>query len=114
MTLTSWILTAGFAGLVVLGMPFAFAIAISVLAILVLSGIEPMLLPQTMRAWRERRASGAARAMGASDGFIYFTSKRATFSRETAFRSMAWPRTTTSMASALPITTRHGGLPSAV
>lgn len=50
MTLTSWILTAGFAGLVVLGMPFAFAIAISVLAILVLSGIEPMLLPQTMVA----------------------------------------------------------------
>ena len=71
------------------------------------------LLPQTILAWRERRARGAAMAMGASVGFIYFTSKRATFSRETAFRSMGWSRTMTSVASALPITTRHGGLPSA-
>lgn len=50
MSTTALILTAGFAGLVLLGVPFAFAIALSVLAVLVTQGIEPMLLPQTLVA----------------------------------------------------------------
>ena len=50
MSITAWILTAGFATLVLLGMPFAFAIALSVIAVLLVVGIEPMLLPQTMVA----------------------------------------------------------------
>jgi C4-dicarboxylate transporter, DctM subunit len=50
MSISAWILTAGFAGLVLLGMPFAFAIALCVVAVLLLTGIEPMLLPQTMVA----------------------------------------------------------------
>lgn len=50
MSNTAWILTAGFAGLVLLGMPFAFAIALSVIAVLLFVGIEPMLLPQTLVA----------------------------------------------------------------
>lgn len=50
MSITAWILTAGFAGLVLLGVPFAFAIALCVVAALLLTGIEPMLLPQTMVA----------------------------------------------------------------
>ena len=48
MSVTAWIFTAGFATLVVLGMPFAFAIALCVLAAILITGIEPMLLPQTM------------------------------------------------------------------
>lgn len=48
MSLTAWILTAGFGGLVALGMPFAFAIALAVIAVLLATGIEPMLLPQTL------------------------------------------------------------------
>lgn len=50
MSITAWILTAGFGSLVLLGMPFAFAIAFSVLAVIVVIGIEPMLLPQTIVA----------------------------------------------------------------
>jgi tripartite ATP-independent transporter DctM subunit len=50
MSLTSWILTAGFGSLVLLGMPFAFAIAVCVIVVLLAVGIEPMLLPQTMVA----------------------------------------------------------------
>lgn len=50
MSTTAWILTAGFATLVVLRVPFAFAIALSVIAVLVVMGIEPMLLPQTLVA----------------------------------------------------------------
>ncbi len=50
MSSTSLILTAGFAGLVLIGVPFAFAIALCVLAVIVSTGIEPMLLPQTMVA----------------------------------------------------------------
>lgn len=50
MSLTAWILSAGFAVLVALGMPFAFAIAVCVIAVLLSTGIEPMLLPQTIVA----------------------------------------------------------------
>ncbi len=50
MSTTALILTAGFAGLVILGFPFAFAIGLCVLAAIVAAGIEPMLLPQTMVA----------------------------------------------------------------
>ena len=50
MNITAWILTAGFGALVLLGVPFAFAIGVCVLAVLLLQGIEPMLLPQTMIA----------------------------------------------------------------
>jgi C4-dicarboxylate transporter, DctM subunit len=50
MSITAWILTAGFGVLVLLGMPFAFAIALSVIAVLLSVGIEPMLLPQTLIA----------------------------------------------------------------
>lgn len=50
MSTTAWILTAGFAGLVLIGVPFAFAIGLCVLAAIVSAGIEPMLLPQTMMA----------------------------------------------------------------
>jgi C4-dicarboxylate transporter DctM subunit len=50
MSLTSWILTAGFAGLAALGMPFAFAIGLCVIAVVLSVGIEPMLFPQTVVA----------------------------------------------------------------
>lgn len=50
MSTTAWILTVGFASLVLLGVPFAFAIALSVIAVLLVVGIEPMLLPQTLIA----------------------------------------------------------------
>lgn len=50
MSLTAWILTAGFAALVALGMPFAFAITVCVIVVLLSAGIEPMLLPQTLVA----------------------------------------------------------------
>jgi tripartite ATP-independent transporter DctM subunit len=50
MSTTAWILTAGFGALVLLGMPFAFAIAVCVIAVILSVGIEPMLLPQTMVA----------------------------------------------------------------
>ncbi|WP_341644541.1 TRAP transporter large permease [Thauera sp. SDU_THAU2] len=50
MSSTSLILTAGFGILALLGLPFAFAIGICVLLVILVSGIEPMLLPQTMLA----------------------------------------------------------------
>ncbi len=50
MTTTTLILSLGFAVLVILGVPFAFAIALCVLAVILNSGIEPMLLPQTLIA----------------------------------------------------------------
>ncbi|MEO7853202.1 MAG: TRAP transporter large permease, partial [Rubrivivax sp.] len=50
MSATVWILTAGFGALVLLGVPFAFAIVLCVMAVLLLNGIEPMLLPQTLIA----------------------------------------------------------------
>jgi tripartite ATP-independent transporter DctM subunit len=50
MSTSAWILTAGFAILVLLGVPFAVAIALCVIAVLLVTGIEPMLLPQTLVA----------------------------------------------------------------
>lgn len=50
MSTTALILTVGFAGLVLIGVPFAFAIGLCVLAAILTAGIEPMLLPQTMVA----------------------------------------------------------------
>ncbi len=47
---TAWILTAGFAALVLLGVPFAFAIMAAVIVAVLNAGIEPMLLPQTLVA----------------------------------------------------------------
>ena len=44
------ILTAGFAGLVVLGVPFAIAIAAAVIGVLWVADISPALLPQMMIA----------------------------------------------------------------
>jgi C4-dicarboxylate transporter DctM subunit len=46
----AWILTAGFGALVLAGVPFAFAIALCVLAAILVGGIDPMLMPQTMVA----------------------------------------------------------------
>ncbi|MDN3566971.1 TRAP transporter large permease [Paeniroseomonas aquatica] len=48
MTAISWCLTAGFAGLVVLGFPFAIAIALAVTAALLLADIEPAFLAQAV------------------------------------------------------------------
>lgn len=50
MSMIAWILTAGFAGLVLLGVPFTFAIALCIVTVITLTGIDPMLLPQTMVA----------------------------------------------------------------
>ncbi len=50
MSTTALILSAGFAALVLLGVPFAFAIALCVTAVVLLNGIEPMLIPQTLIA----------------------------------------------------------------
>jgi C4-dicarboxylate transporter DctM subunit len=50
MSTTALILTLGFAVLVLLGVPFAFAIALCVVAAITMGGIDPMLLPQTMVA----------------------------------------------------------------
>ena len=50
MSSTAWFLSVGFAALMLLGVPFAFAIAIVVALSLVVSGIEPMLLSQTFIA----------------------------------------------------------------
>jgi C4-dicarboxylate transporter DctM subunit len=44
------ILSLGFAGLVVLGVPFAFALALCVIAAILVTGLDPMLLPQTLVA----------------------------------------------------------------
>jgi C4-dicarboxylate transporter, DctM subunit len=49
-TTTTLILSLGFAVLVMLGVPFAFAIALCVVAVILSAGIEPMLLPQTLIA----------------------------------------------------------------
>lgn len=48
MTAISWCLTAGFAGLVVLGFPFAIAIALAITAALLLADIEPAFLAQAV------------------------------------------------------------------
>ncbi|MBX6744206.1 MAG: TRAP transporter large permease subunit, partial [Acetobacteraceae bacterium] len=48
MSAVSWCLTAGFAGLVLLGFPFAIAIALSVTAALLLADIEPAFLAQAV------------------------------------------------------------------
>ena len=48
MSIVAWCLTAGFAGLVMLGFPFAMAIALSMTAALVLADIEPAFLAQAL------------------------------------------------------------------
>jgi C4-dicarboxylate transporter, DctM subunit len=50
MTATTLILTFGFAFLVGVGVPFAFAIGLCVTLAILVNGIEPMLLPQTIIA----------------------------------------------------------------
>jgi C4-dicarboxylate transporter DctM subunit len=50
MSVNALILSAGFGGLALLGVPFAFAIALAVIAAILASGLDPMLLPQTMVA----------------------------------------------------------------
>lgn len=50
MSATAWILTAGFAALMALGVPFVFAIGLSVVAALLVADIPAILLPQTMIA----------------------------------------------------------------
>lgn len=48
MTGTAWVLSLGFASLVILGFPFVFAIGITVVAVMFLADIPAMLLPQIM------------------------------------------------------------------
>lgn len=50
MSIVPAILSLGFAGLVVLGVPFAFALALCVIAAIHATGMDPMLLPQTLVA----------------------------------------------------------------
>ncbi|WP_439574251.1 TRAP transporter large permease [Phreatobacter sp.] len=50
MSVTTLLLTAGFAGLVVLGFPFAIAIALVIVAVLVVADIEPAFLAQQVIA----------------------------------------------------------------
>ncbi len=50
MNLTVWILTAGFALMMAIGMPFVFAIGLSVVAVLISMDIPSILLPQTLIA----------------------------------------------------------------
>ena len=50
MSSTAWLLSAGFGVLMLLGVPFAFGIGIVVAVSLLVSGIEPMLMPQSMVA----------------------------------------------------------------
>ncbi|MFT3821168.1 MAG: TRAP transporter large permease [Rubrivivax sp.] len=50
MTAVAAILSLGFAALVLLGMPFAFALALCVIASIFVTGLDPMLLPQTLVA----------------------------------------------------------------
>jgi C4-dicarboxylate transporter DctM subunit len=50
MSVVALILSLGFAGLVMLGLPFAFALALAVIASLFATGLDPMLLPQTLVA----------------------------------------------------------------
>ncbi|MEC4722741.1 TRAP transporter large permease [Noviherbaspirillum sp. CPCC 100848] len=48
MSVSAWILTAGFALLVLLGFPFSFAIGISVIGVLYFTDIPAVMLPQTI------------------------------------------------------------------
>ncbi|MFZ2739427.1 MAG: TRAP transporter large permease [Burkholderiaceae bacterium] len=50
MNLTVWILTAGFALMMAIGVPFVFAIGLSVVAVLISMDIPSILLPQTLIA----------------------------------------------------------------
>lgn len=50
MSTTALILSLGFAALVVLGVPFAFALALCIILSILVTGIDPMLLPQTLVA----------------------------------------------------------------
>lgn len=50
MSLTAWLLSAGFAALLVAGVPFAIALGLVTAAVLVLVDIEPILLAQTLIA----------------------------------------------------------------
>jgi tripartite ATP-independent transporter DctM subunit len=50
MTTTAWLLTAGFGLLMMLGVPFVFAIGLTVVVCLVVADIPAVLLPQTMVA----------------------------------------------------------------
>ncbi|MFM7013010.1 MAG: TRAP transporter large permease [Betaproteobacteria bacterium] len=50
MSSTAWLLSAGFGVLMLMGVPFAFGIGIVVAVSLIVSGIEPMLMPQSMVA----------------------------------------------------------------
>ena len=47
MSATAWILSLGFVGLAALGVPFAFALALTIIAVLTWTDISPALLPQT-------------------------------------------------------------------
>ena len=48
MSITAWLLTAGFALLMAIGVPFVFAIGLSVVAVLIAVDIPDILLPQTL------------------------------------------------------------------
>ncbi|WP_326538586.1 TRAP transporter large permease [Pseudorhodoferax sp.] len=50
MSAVAAILSLGFAALVLLGVPFAFALALCVVAAIAVTGMDPMLLPQTLVA----------------------------------------------------------------
>ena len=50
MTATGWILSVGFVALAALGVPFAFAIALTIVAVLTFADLSPVLLPQTVVA----------------------------------------------------------------
>ncbi|PZQ00001.1 MAG: TRAP transporter large permease [Variovorax paradoxus] len=50
MSAVAAILSLGFAALVLLGVPFAFALAICVIGAIAVTGMDPMLLPQTLMA----------------------------------------------------------------
>ena len=47
---TAWILSAGFGLLLVIGVPFAIALLLTAAAVLLVAGIEPVLLAQTLIA----------------------------------------------------------------
>ena len=48
MSSVAWLLSAGFGVLMLLGVPFAFAIGIVVAISLLVAGIEPLLMPQSI------------------------------------------------------------------
>jgi len=50
MSSVAWLLSAGFGVLMLLGVPFAFAIGIVVAVSLLVAGIEPLLMPQSVLA----------------------------------------------------------------